>query len=114
MHKYIAMIIFLYVTGSILGGILEDVYLSGTTEQSTISKLTSWEQVNSEEDSTYVFEVGKAITGALGAVFSMLTFDYAFITGDWELFRWIVLAPMMGLIAWLIISTFLSLFTKNL
>ncbi len=110
--KYIAFIFFIWITGSILGTVMEQEQF-GSTEETTLSQLTVWQEISSEE-SWGLFDVVSLVPGFFTALFQILTFQFAFITGPLVYIRWIVLAPITAMIMWGLTVVFIGILRRGI
>lgn len=108
--KYIGFIIFVWVTGSILGGILEYAQLGGA-EEAVINPLMSWQEYTSEED-WGILKLVAFLPTFFRSVFDMLLFNFSFLTGSWVLVKWILLAPIIGTVVYGIAITFAGILRR--
>ena len=110
--KLLAFVVFIWVVGSILGGVIEQASL-GTDEAGVLKNLTSWTEMRTEE--TFgPFAMVTFATNFFGSLWNMLTFDFAFLTGPWVYVRWIVFAPIIAMVVYGAISVVLSIFSRVL
>jgi len=94
---WIIGLVFLFVLGAIIGGVMEQTY-PGSTERSAIDRLlkpTLGEISNPWEATTAFFTVAGDWVDALWEV---LTFDYPFFTGEMVIVRWLFLGISIGVI----------------
>jgi hypothetical protein len=108
--KYWAFFVFLFIVGTMMGLLIENELLS-PDEQSTVQGLMIWEETSSEDG------FGGFITTAAGYFPSLLktmVWDFAFITGLWMYIKWIVWAPLMAMMVWGLIITFIGALQKIL
>lgn len=110
--KYIAFFVFVFICGTIMGLIIEDGFL-GPQQQSILNKLLIWQQVQSEEAWGFI-QIVSFIPGYFGALWSAFIWDFSFIDGDWAIIKWLVWAPLMAMMIWGIVLTFISIFQKVL
>jgi len=125
--KYVAMIVLVWIVGSFMGAVLEDVGVPmdqpGIDEESILQRMTIFEVIGSEE-SWGVWDYVTFIPEFFGAVRDMLVWDFSFLPtvgeclagtgGAWCMFRWFIQAPFMAMIIYGIVVTFLSIFQKVL
>lgn len=110
--KYIGALVFLWIVAAMVGAIIEGATLSGN-ETGVLDDLTSWTEVKTTE-SWGVFRAVGALPGFFSALFTVLTFDFAFFDGTWELVRWFVLVPLMVTVVFGLIVTFLGIFQRQI
>jgi len=109
MFKYVAFFVFIWVTGSLLGAIMDEAYL-GTGEATALDQMSFWQQI-SEEENFGTFEVIGAVGDFFVGFWKIVTFQYTFLDGtDWALYEYFVLAPLtVGFFA-LVILTLMGIF----
>lgn len=108
--KYWAFFVFLFVIGTIMGLLMENQTVSAG-EQSTLQGLMVWQETESEGG------FGGFITTSVAyfpSVLKALVWDFAFLTGGWVYVKWIVWAPLMAMMIWGIMVTFLGAVQKAL
>ncbi len=110
--RYVAFIIFVWVTGALMGAMMDKTFV-GPTEQTAIDKILVWEQVSSDESGWGIYTFAKSVPEFLSGIFDILTFKFSFLEGVWW-FRWIILGPIIGLLAWALVITFISIMSKGL
>jgi len=115
--KYWAFFVFLFVVGSIMGLLMENAYLGspsgnlteGVAEQSILQGLMVWQETESSGMGWI-----QAVPDFFTNLFKALVWDFAFLTGGWVYIKWIVWAPLMAMMVWGLIVTFLSAVQKVL
>ena len=101
--KYWAFFVFLFVVGTILGLVIENANL-GAAEQSNLEGLMVW-------TSTNITGWGTIITNAptyFVSLFNALFWNFSFLTGGWVYVKWLVWAPLMAMMVWGLIYTFVG------
>ena len=95
--KYLAMLVFIWVVGSLMGAVIEGSTL-GIGEQGVLDDLLSWKELQIDQVWD-VFKIPVAVGNFFVAMFSMLTFRFAFLEDNYyaQLFRWIVLSPIIAI-----------------
>lgn len=110
--KWIAFFIFIGLVGSLFGAIVEGAYL-GEGQRGVLNQLSVWQKIQ-EEQSWGFWEVVGVIPGFFAGLFNLMTFNYAFIQGtEWELYRWIIFGPLIGLFVYGLVMTLAGLFSRN-
>jgi len=110
--KYVAFLIFVWLGGSMLGAVMEGAYL-GEGEGGVLNQIAFWQTISEEQDWGF-WEVIGSVPGFFQGMFDMLTLKFAFIQGtDWELYRWFVIAPFVGLFVYGAIMTLAGIFSRN-
>lgn len=111
--KYIAFFMFVWVGGAILGAILEKAFV-GEGQRSVLDDLTFWQKIQSEESWGF-WEIPGAVPGFFTALFRMMTLNFNFVQGtDFELYRWFIVLPLVGLFVYGLVMTVIGIFTKDL
>ena len=90
--KAIAAVVFIWVIAAVLGGLYEMSWI-GSTEQSVLNKVLFYNIVTTE-GTWGATELAGGPVGYLQALWQMATFQFSFMTGEWELVRWVVFAPL--------------------
>ena len=112
--KFIALLIFIWITGSLMGSVIEGSYL-GEAQKGTFDSLLVWKEL--EIDQVWdVFKIPVAVGEFFGALYQMMAFDFSFLEGNsyGQLFRWIILGPIIGVLVYGIIITVIGLFNRVL
>jgi len=110
--KWIAFFTFVWLGGAFLGAIIEGAYI-GEGERSVLNQLAVWQKIQEEQDWGF-WEVVGVVPGFFAGLFNMITFNFAFIRGsDWELYRWIIMGPLITMFVYGLIMTLAGLFSRN-
>ena len=110
--KYIAFFVFIFVTGTILGLVMEEGVVAAG-ERSTLNTLLVWQQVGSEE-SWGTLDIVAFVPEYFGALYSAAIWNFAFLEGGWIYVKWIIWAPLMAMFIWGLVITFITIFQKVL
>ena len=118
--KYIAFIIFIWVTGSVLGAVLEQGQLT-SGDESTLSQVMVWQQISAEED-WGILDIVSLVPEFFGSLFQMLTWQFSFLDSSdsgsmgpaADYLKWILLAPITGLAIFGIVIVLFGIFQKVL
>ena len=97
----------LFIGGSIISGIVEMQYLSGSTDEAGVftNLMTAPVLGDNVNLFTIIGAVIKITVGWVGAIWDMLWWDYAFFTGGWVIFKWVLLFPLsIGLITTIVMA----------
>jgi len=116
--KYIAMIVLVWVVGSFMGAVLEDVNTPmdqpGIDEESILQRMSVFEVIKSEE-SWGTWDYLTFVPGFFGALKDMLFWNFSFLPdwddteSPWVMFRWFVQAPFLAMIVYGIVVTFITI-----
>ncbi len=101
--KVVAAVVFIWIIAALLGGLYEMDYLGGT-EQTLLNKVLFYNIVTTE-GTIGTTELAGGAWGYLTAIWQMATFEFAFITGEYELVRWIIFGPLTAYLVYGIIMT---------
>ena len=101
--KVVGAVVFVWVVAALLGGIYEMAYLGGP-EQTLLNKVLFYNIVTTE-GTWGTTELAGGALGYLEAVWGMATFQFSFVTGDFELVRWIIFAPLTAMLVYGLIMT---------
>lgn len=113
MIRLLILVISVWIIMAILGGIGEGVYLgqheysdtTTTEEEGVINTLTNWKFLTADTlwgKFTGLFtDMGFYIS-----LFQLATFDFAFFTGSWGIFRWVFFFPLTIALVASIAATF--------
>jgi len=90
--KWLVLVVSIWILLALLGGIMEGAYLEGD-EQGTLNTLMSSRVMTS---TTFLGRIAGIFTdGAFwGALFSILTFQFAMFTGPWVMLQWVFFLPL--------------------
>lgn len=106
--KYWAFFVFLFVVGTLMGLWMENATV-GAGEQSILQGLMIWQETQSSGMGWI-----EAVPDYFTFIFKALVWDFSFLTGGWIYVKWIVWAPLMAMMVWGLIVTFLSAVQKVL
>lgn len=110
--KYIGLLVFLWVVAAIVGGVIEGAAMS-ENETGVLNDLMSWSEVSTSE-AWGPLKVIAALPDFFGSLFNLMTFDFAFFDGQWELVRWVLLAPLMATVVFGLIITFVGVYQRSI
>lgn len=110
--KYVAFIVFTWVLAAFCGGVVEGTLL-GANESATLNGLMTWTRIFSEQDFG-ILELIASTPAFFISLFNMLTFNFSFFQGDWELVRWIILSPIIASIVWGLVSMFIPNWQRSI
>lgn len=108
--KYWAFIVFVFVIGTILGLLIENSAVSAE-EQSTLQGLMAWQETETGGG------FGRFMTTTaeyFPSLLKALVWDFSFLTGGWVYVKWIVWAPLMAMMVWGLLATFIGATQKSL
>lgn len=105
--KVVAAVVFVWVVAALLGGLYEMSYLTDV-EQSSLNKILYF-NVATTEGTWGVVELAAAAPGFLMEVWRMATFQFAFISGEYELVRWVVFFPLTAYLVYGLIMTVIGI-----
>jgi len=105
--KIIAATVFVWVIAALLGGLYEMSYLGGP-EHTLLNKILFYNIVTTE-GTWGTTELAGGPLGYMEAIWRMATFQFAFITGDFELVRWIIFTPLTAMLVYGIIMTVIGI-----
>ena len=105
--KSVAAVVFIWVVAALLGGLYEMSWLGGA-EQSLLNKVLFYNIVTTEGTWGSTELVGGPL-GYLEALWQMATFNFSFITGEWELVRWIIFAPLTAYLVFGLVMTVIGI-----
>lgn len=109
--KWIGFIVFVWIIGAMVGAVLEGSFISAN-ETSVLNQLMGWQEITSQESWWPVKFIG-ALPDFFNGIFRLLTFDFAFFYGGWELVRLVLLAPIIATVVFGLIIMFFGLFSKE-
>jgi len=102
--KWLIGLTTLFIILTIASNIIEQAYL-GTGETGTIwNVMKSFQAINFSNPLTAVGGIIIAVIDLVKGIFAMLTFDYAFFTGVWEVFRWLFMSISLGIVVSLVLA----------
>ena len=117
--KYLAILMFLYISAGIMGATMEDTMIGavGSDEKTTVDDLLVYQKIDFT-DVTGGFGIVGAVAGFFTAVYTIMTFDFAFLegTGDYAIYtevaKWILVGPFIFAIIWGLIATLVGVFSR--
>ncbi len=118
MHpKYIAFILFVYIVALIMTSVMED----GTTTfasdtEDTVQSVTDFDQISSDQSWGKPWKVLTAPVDYFNSINDILFLKASFLDNAdsqyAELFRWVILTPMIGLIVYGFIMVLVGVFSR--
>ena len=95
-NKWMIGLWILFIGGSLLSGILEMQFLSGSgvQEQGVFEALMSPPSFTDMNPLTFMWTIVTTTFEWLQAFWDMLWWNYAFLTGGYSIIKWIVLYPL--------------------
>ena len=95
-NKWIIGLWILFIGGSLLSGILEMQFLTGTGEheEAVFERLMSPPAFENMNPLTFVWVIVTTTFQWLQAFWDMLWWNYAFLTGSYSIIKWILLYPL--------------------
>ncbi len=105
--KAVAAMVFIWVVAALLGGLYEMSWV-GSTEQTLLNKVLFYNIVTTEG----TWGVTELVGGPLDymeAVWKLATFQFTFISGEWELVRWIIFAPLTAYLVFGLVMTVIGI-----
>lgn len=102
--KWIIFIFFIGSILSLLGGVMEG---SIGNPLPWNDLMATYESVQSFGD--FVMQIPNLATGTVTAFWNMLSFNYSYLQGDWEIVRWFLFMPLAAAIGFGIIYSLLAL-----
>jgi len=95
-NKWIIGLWILFIGGSLLSGILEMQFLtgSGVQEESVFEALMSPPAFTNMDILTFALTVITTTFEWIQAFFDIITWNYAFLTGSYSIIKWILLYPL--------------------
>jgi hypothetical protein len=117
--KYLAILMFLYISAGIMGAAMEDTMIGavGSDSKTTVDDLLVYQKIDFT-DVTGGFGIVGAVGGFFTAVYTIMTFDFAFLeaTGDHAIYtqvaKWILVGPFIFAIVWGLIATLVGVFSR--
>lgn len=104
--KLIMFLVFVFTAGTVVSLILEGGYL-GNDQVSVMNELVGYNTV--QVSGIGLFSIPKIAIGFLThGLPKTITWDYSFLQGDWQLFKWIMLYPISAGVVWGLVSMFIQ------
>ena len=118
MHpKYIGFIVFIYVVMAIMTSVMEtgSVTFTDTDQEATVKSVTEFDQISSDQPWGF-FKVVAAPVNYFESINQILFLKASFLEGNEyaELFRWVVLTPIIALMFYGIIMVLVGIFSRIL
>jgi len=105
--KLVGAVVFVWVIAALLGALYEMSYLGGA-DQTLFNKILFYEIVTTE-GTWGTTELIASAGGFFEAIWRMATFQFAFVTGDFELLRWIIFFPLTAILVYGAIMTVIGI-----
>jgi len=107
---WIGVAVWIWIIGAIAAAIIAGTNFGGT-EQATLNGFTAFTEVKVSLDMPV--KIAGLIPQFLGSLWTVITLNWTYLSGDYAWFRWIVLAPITVTIVYGIVITFFSLFQRS-
>lgn len=105
--KSVAAVVFIWIIAAVLGGLYEGSWLGGT-ERSLLNQVLFYDIVT-VEGTWGVTQLAGSPLGYIEALWKLATFQFSFVSGDWEVIRWIVFGPLTAYVVYGIIMTVIAI-----
>jgi len=109
--KYYAFFAFIWIVGAFLGAILDSAMV--TAAPSDLDILTHSEFVTMPVVGTGEVNLPKPNLNFFTSIWNILTFNFRFLTGEWEILRWILFMPLTVLGVAGLVLTFIGILQKT-
>jgi len=104
--KLVVFIAFLWIVGAFMGSILDQMFLATSPEG--LDTLTS-PQIVTLPFTGGSIEIPKPLTQFFTSFWNAATFNFEFLTEEWEILRWIVFAPLAIGIVYMLVYGLISI-----
>ena len=112
-QKWVVFIVFTWVVIALAGGILDGTFMT-TNQAVALNKVLSFGIISSELDSGASFiNYVVAPFVFLGGLWDMATLNYDWMKGDYEIIRWLIVAPLVAGTVWGLILSFVGSVQKS-
>lgn len=101
--KAVAAVVFIWVVAAVIGGFYE-MSSVGSTEQSLL-KTVLFYQIVTTEGTIGTTETVAGAVGYMQAIWELSTFQFSFVTGEWEYIRWIIFTPLTAYVVFGLVMT---------
>jgi hypothetical protein len=113
--KYLTLLLFCWIGAAIMGATMEGKQpgLIDGEADTALNQVMIWKNVKFEDISDTFSVVGATGTFFSG-LFNLMFFNFSFLEGNTyaNLFRWIVLGPMLIAVIWGVIVTLIGVFSR--
>ena len=113
--KYLSLLLFLWVAGAIMAATMEgnQVGVLSGKETTALDQIMIWKNIKFEDISDTFSVVGATGTFFSG-IFNLMFFNFGFLQGNVyaDLFRWIILGPLLIAIIWGVVVTLVGVFSR--
>jgi hypothetical protein len=113
--KYLTLMLFLWIGAAIMGATMEgqQIGLVDGEAQTALDQVMIWKNVKFEDISDTFSVVGATGTFFSG-LFNLMFFNFAFLEGNVyaDVFRWVVLGPVLIAVIWGVIVTVIGVFSR--
>ncbi len=118
MHpKYIALIVFIYIVAAVMTSVMEDGTVTlNQDREDRVKSVTEFDQISSDQSWGQPWKVVTAPFDYFRSINDILFLKASFIDPDvspyMELFRWIVITPLIALIVYGFIMVLVGVFSR--
>jgi hypothetical protein len=112
-QKWVVFIVFTWIVIALAGGILDGSFMTDN-QSAVLNKVLSFGIINSEMDSGTTFlNYVVAPFVFIGGLWDMATLNYDWMKGDYEIVRWLIVAPLLAGTVWGFILSFVGSVQKQ-
>lgn len=110
-HKFMTFLIFIFILGNLGAHVIEKTYFAEDDRQQLNTAL-AFNEVESNAVST--FRVPNTVPAWWSTFWGAIRWDYPFLSGEWELVKWLILWPIsfgaVSMVLYMMSSAVFSLF----
>ena len=107
---WIGFIVWVWLIGTISAAVMAGTMFSAT-EQSTLSGFTSWTTIHLSLDAPY--QIAGAAVSFLNSVWTAVSMNWTFLSGDYAWFKLIVFGPIIATIVYGLWITFFGMLRRE-
>lgn len=112
-QKWVVFVVFIWVVIALCGGILDYSFMT-ENQSDSLNKVLSFGIIETELDSGASFlNYVVAPFVFLSGLWDMATLNYDWMKGDYEIFRWLIVAPLIAGTVWGLILSFVGSVQKQ-
>ena len=115
--KYLTLLLFLWIGAAIMGATMEGnqvgIQDGAGGEKTALDQVMAWKNVKFEDISD-TFNVVGATGDFFKGIFNLMFFEFSFLKGNVyaDLFRWVILGPILLAVIWGVIVTVIGVFSR--
>lgn len=110
--KYIAFVVFIWLVGGFMGVIADNAFLDAS-DNTSMNALMQAQAVHMPVSGGQDVNLLKAGQDLFSTLWNAATFNFGFLSGEWQILRWIVFGPLAAMMVYALVMTFINILQKT-